>query len=167
MSVGDKIMRLRLERGMTLEEFGKLFGASKSNVSKWENGRTLPNPERLKQIADLAGISVEELLEDKTMNTTHLIRNWVHDRNIHTAQPKDQFLKVVEEVGKIGAGLARGDKELIMDAVGDTYVTLVALCETMDISIEECIDVAYDAIKTVQGGWWMGCLLRMRRLNNE
>jgi len=85
------------------------------------------------------------------MNTTQLIRNWVHARNIHTAHPKDQFLKVVEEVGEIGAGLARGDKELIMDAVGDTYVTLVALCETMDISIEECIEVAYDAIKDRTG----------------
>lgn len=85
------------------------------------------------------------------MTTTQLIRNWVHDRNIHTAHPKDQFLKVVEEVGEIGAGLARGDRDLIMDAVGDTYVTLVALCETMDISIEECISVAYDAIKDRTG----------------
>lgn len=151
MSVGDKIMKLRLERGMTLEEFGKFFGASKSNVLSWENGRNRPNKQRLKQIADLAGISVEELIEEETLNTTQLIKNWVHDRNIHTAQPKDQFLKVVEEVGEIGAGLARGDRDLIMDAVGDTYVTLVALCETMDIYIEECIDVAYDAIKDRTG----------------
>ena len=48
---------------MTTKEFGALFGASDSNVTSWEKGRTLPNKERLKNIADLAGITVQKLLE--------------------------------------------------------------------------------------------------------
>ena len=142
MSVGEEIKRIRLSRGETMEIFGERFGTSKGTVNNWEKGRNLPNKENLKAIADLGNITVEELIGDETMNTTQLIRKWVHARNIHTAHPKDQFLKVAEEVGEIGAGLARGDKELIMDAVGDTYVTLVALCETMDICIEEGVEVA-------------------------
>lgn len=151
MSVGEEIKRIRLSRGETMEIFGERFGTSKGTVNNWEKGRNMPNKENLKAIADLGNITVEELLGEQTMTTTQLIKNWVHDRNIHTAHPKDQFLKVVEEVGEIAAGLARGDRDLIMDAVGDTYVTLVALCETMDISIEECINVAYDAIKDRTG----------------
>ncbi|HFI0682456.1 TPA: helix-turn-helix domain-containing protein [Streptococcus suis] len=151
MSVGEKIKQLRKEKGLTMVELGELIGAPQSAISNWEKGDNLPNVGRLKKLADIFGISVEELLGEQTMTTTQLIRNWVHARNIHTAHPKDQFLKVVEEVGEIGAGLARGDRDLIMDAVGDTYVTLVALCETMDVSIEECINVAYDAIKDRTG----------------
>lgn len=61
--VGQRIKDIRLEKGMTLEEFGKIFGATKGNVLTWENGKSLPNKERLKNIADLAGITVQKLLE--------------------------------------------------------------------------------------------------------
>lgn len=62
-SVGMKIQMIRLSRGLTLEEFGKLFGANKGNVLKWEKGQSLPCPNRLKEIADFAGITVQYLLE--------------------------------------------------------------------------------------------------------
>lgn len=61
--VGKRIQAIRFAKGMTLEEFGKMFGASKSNVRSWEIGKNLPNPERLKTIADFAGITVQYLLE--------------------------------------------------------------------------------------------------------
>lgn len=63
--VGVRIQQIRRNKGMTLEEFGKLFDAGKSNVSKWEKGSSLPNNKRLKSIADLANITVDELLHGK------------------------------------------------------------------------------------------------------
>lgn len=39
-AVGIRIKQIRLEKGLTLEEFGKLVdNASKSIVSKWERGK--------------------------------------------------------------------------------------------------------------------------------
>ena len=64
--VGERIKNVRQQKGMTLEEFGKMFGASKSNVRSWEIGKNLPNPERLKTIAKLADISVNTLLYGET-----------------------------------------------------------------------------------------------------
>lgn len=61
--VGRRIRRIRREKGITLEEFGKIFGATKGNVAKWEQGQSLPSPNRLKEIADLAGMTVQRLLE--------------------------------------------------------------------------------------------------------
>ncbi|MBF6625733.1 helix-turn-helix transcriptional regulator [Aerococcaceae bacterium zg-BR9] len=60
--VGQRIKSIRLSKGMTLEEFGKLFDASKSIASRWEKGVSLPNPERLKQIAKIGDVTVDELL---------------------------------------------------------------------------------------------------------
>ena len=61
--VGVRIKDIRMEKGMTTKEFGALFGASDSNVTSWEKGRTLPNKERLRKIADIAGMTVQKLLE--------------------------------------------------------------------------------------------------------
>lgn len=61
-AVGSRIKQIRTNKGYTLESFGKLFGASKSNVQKWETGFTLPNKERLATIAKIADMTVNELM---------------------------------------------------------------------------------------------------------
>lgn len=38
MNIGEEIKRLRLEKGMTLEQLGDKCGVGKSTVRKWENG---------------------------------------------------------------------------------------------------------------------------------
>lgn len=60
--IGRRIKEIRLEKGMTTKEFGKLFGATDSNVTSWEKGRTSPTPERLKAIAKIGDTTVEELI---------------------------------------------------------------------------------------------------------
>lgn len=60
--VGRRIRQIRTSKGFTLESFGKLFGAGKSNVRTWENGISLPNKDRLYNISKIAGITVNELL---------------------------------------------------------------------------------------------------------
>lgn len=61
-AVGSRIKQIRLNRGYTLEAFGKLFGAKKGNVQQWEKGISLPNKERIKNISKIADITVNELL---------------------------------------------------------------------------------------------------------
>lgn len=61
-AVGARIRAIRLASGMTLKEFGQLFGANESIVSRWEKGSSIPKIERLKKIAEFANISVQDLL---------------------------------------------------------------------------------------------------------
>lgn len=68
--LGKRIKSIRLSYGDNLEEFGKRkikntdtsLNATRSLVSAWENGRYVPSPERLKIIAELGNMTVEELL---------------------------------------------------------------------------------------------------------
>ena len=62
ISIGKRIRKIRLEKGMTTKEFGQLFNATDSNVSSWEKGRTSPNPERLNSIAKIGNVTIDELL---------------------------------------------------------------------------------------------------------
>ena len=65
MSVGERIKELRLNKGMTMEEFGELIGGvKKSSVNNWEKGENIPNKERLKKIAGIGGKSVTEFFGD-------------------------------------------------------------------------------------------------------
>ena len=52
--------------GITMEEFGELFDppASKSIVSRWEKGVSVPNNRRMKRIAELGGVTVADLIID-------------------------------------------------------------------------------------------------------
>jgi len=54
MDIGNKIKKLRLSKGLTLEEVGNYVGVSKSTVLKWERGQ-IQNMRRDK-IAKLAEI---------------------------------------------------------------------------------------------------------------
>lgn len=58
-----KIKTIRLNMGLTLQEFGEIVGhASKGLVNNWEKGVNRPNRRRMKIIADMMGITVSELL---------------------------------------------------------------------------------------------------------
>ena len=61
-AVGERIRFIRLNRGYTIQGFWDLFGASRGNVQVWESGACLPNKRRLQKIAQMANISVTELL---------------------------------------------------------------------------------------------------------
>jgi len=66
-AVGQRIKSLRAKKGLTMEKFGELFQppASKSIVSRWERGKTLPSSERIKKISEIYGISTYYILYGK------------------------------------------------------------------------------------------------------
>ena len=66
-TTGEQIKDIRLELGETLEQFGERFNTSKVTVFNWEKGRNLPNKSNLKKIAEIGGISVEELTATQSL----------------------------------------------------------------------------------------------------
>lgn len=62
--VGQRIQAIRFAKGMDQKQFSDVIHATVSALSNWEKGRNLPNKERLRKIADLAGITVQKLLEE-------------------------------------------------------------------------------------------------------
>lgn len=98
---------------------------------------------------------------------TELIQKWGIDRGIDTVDPRGQMLKVVEEVGEIASALARGDADEFIDAVGDTFVTLVMLTLTVDLDIKDCVQLAYDEIKDRDGKVVNGVFVKLQDLDEK
>ena len=82
-----------------------------------------------------------------------LIVIWARQRGLLTAdvQPEKQMLKLVEEVGELAKGIAYRDKWSTSDGIGDVFVCLVVLAEQLDLTLTECVNVAYDEIKDRTG----------------
>ena len=74
--IGARIREIRLARGETMEEFGERFEARKGVVNNWEKGRNLPNKRRIKAIAGMANISVQELLYGMKEKVMYGIEWW-------------------------------------------------------------------------------------------
>jgi len=63
-TLGQVIHEIRLNHGLTQDRFAKVAGVSgRSVVSYWETNKARPNPQAMKHIADLEGITVSELLQ--------------------------------------------------------------------------------------------------------
>lgn len=62
---GQRLSRLRKEKGMTQEEIASKITISPQAVSKWENDISSPDILVLSSLADILGVSVDELLGRK------------------------------------------------------------------------------------------------------
>jgi len=81
-----------------------------------------------------------------------LIREWADERGLYeNGDTKTQALKLVEEVGETCRAILKEDYEEITDGIGDCVVVLTNLAELHGVSIEECIEKAYNEIKNRKG----------------
>ncbi len=66
MEFSEKIKELRSTKGISQAKLADDIHISRSAVAKWENGLGLPNDESLKLLADYFGVTVEELIGNKS-----------------------------------------------------------------------------------------------------
>ena len=64
MTLGEKIYRLRSERGMSQEAFGEALGVSRQSVSKWETDQSLPELDKIVAISEIFAVSTDYLLKE-------------------------------------------------------------------------------------------------------
>ena len=62
MSLGENLQRLRKEKGLSQEDVAQKLFVSRQSVSKWENGNAEPGVENLKALANLYGVTLDELV---------------------------------------------------------------------------------------------------------
>ena len=66
MGFNNKLYELRKQKGFSQEELANRLNVSRQTVSKWEVGDSTPDMEKLAAISDLFGISLDELVLDRT-----------------------------------------------------------------------------------------------------
>ena len=78
------------------------------------------------------------------------VKQWHIDRNlIEGANDKDQICKLIQEVGELSDNVCKNKD--VADDIGDIMVVLINIAERNGLSLEHCLDVAYDDIKDRKG----------------
>ena len=81
-----------------------------------------------------------------------LVVEWAEEKGIlENGTVEKQALKTLEECGELV--LAVGQKNIyeIKDAIGDILVTLIIQAEMQNVSLEDCLQQAYDVISKRKG----------------
>ncbi|MBR6425006.1 MAG: helix-turn-helix transcriptional regulator [Oscillospiraceae bacterium] len=68
-NLGAFLSALRKERGLTQEELGVQLGVSNKTVSRWENNRSEPDLAMLQRLSAFYGVTAQELLAGKRLDT--------------------------------------------------------------------------------------------------
>ena len=65
MKLGENILKLRKQNGLSQEQLGEQIGVTRQTISNWELNETAPNPEQLKALSKVLSVSLDELLDNE------------------------------------------------------------------------------------------------------
>lgn len=81
-----------------------------------------------------------------------LIRNWAENKGIFdNSTPKNQVMKLVEEMGELSKAIQEQNKAEIEDAIGDCMVVLIILASMNGMYAENCLNTVYSVISKRKG----------------
>lgn len=110
--IGNRIKNIRKKLGMNQTDFGNLIDdAHKSVVSKWEKGQNLPNNERLKKIAEIGNITVNELLYGTVEERAELVL-------LNEIKEKNELYYIIIDYLKLSTDLGEFSNGIIFDNEG-------------------------------------------------
>lgn len=74
------------------------------------------------------------------------VQRWSIDRGLDKADSKKQMLKLYEEFGELASGLAKGNKEVVKDSIGDVVVVLIILAQQQGVKLISDFELSHENI---------------------
>ena len=70
MTLGEKIYELRTRHNLSQGDLANALNVSRQSISKWENGNSTPDLEKIVKLAEIFNVSLDELIKNKENETT-------------------------------------------------------------------------------------------------
>lgn len=93
MKFNEKLLKLRIEKGLSQEELGMEMQVSRQTVSKWEAGQSYPDFARLVMLSDFFDMTLDELVKDIDVQEVR--------ENSFTNEKIDSIYRVSQDVNSI------------------------------------------------------------------
>lgn len=80
MYFSKNIKNYRISHNLTQEQLGGKLNVSRKTISSWENDRTQPDYETLKQLSEIFNVPLSNLIEENSIETGNLKTKIKHSR---------------------------------------------------------------------------------------
>lgn len=144
IKVGRNIARLRGQAGITQMGLADKLGISYQAVSNWERGNSMPDIAKLPELAEIFGVSIEEILDEGKATT--LISSLLENKSGEYLQ---QHEVSAEDISGIAPLLKMEQVDEVFEQVKDK-VSLSGLVPLAPFLSEEVLDGC--ARKAMEGG---------------
>jgi len=94
MTLGEKIYELRTQHNLSQGDLANELNVSRQSISKWENGNSTPDLEKIIKLAEIFNVSLNELIKDEEKETT-----------VATMPEETPIIQTNNREKKIGKGL--------------------------------------------------------------
>ena len=98
--IGKFIAKLRKEKNMTQLQLSLKLGVTDRAISKWENGRGMPDLSLMKPLCNELGITINDLLSGEVIDKNNLNRNVIGiavNTKICNAVKRNKIKRVIRE----------------------------------------------------------------------
>lgn len=155
-TLGKRIAELRKKKGLKQETLAEKLAVSPQAVSKWENDLSCPDISVLPQLADILGVTIDQLL---TGNDPAPI--------VHLSSPKEKK-DIKDMVLRLEVDSAQGDKVRInvplsivetLVASDSSSVILTGALNGKDIDLKQVLNLAHNGV--------LGNLLEVESANGD
>ena len=66
MTMGQRLLALRTQAGLSQEALAEQLGVSRQSISKWETDSSIPDLDKLVRLSEIFGVTLDELVKGET-----------------------------------------------------------------------------------------------------
>ena len=101
MTLGEKIQKLRKQRGLSQEALAEKVTVTRQTISKWELGQSLPDLDFIAQLSDIFNVSSDYLIKDEMTEPDELPYK---KRNYRLSERGKRIILVIVSAAALIAG---------------------------------------------------------------
>jgi|LSQX01.2.fsa_nt_gb transcriptional regulator with XRE-family HTH domain len=126
--IGAFIRMMRKEKGMTQEQLAEMLGVSQRSVSRWENGKTMPDLSLYEPLCKALDVQVSELLYAKKMSDEEKTEHGEKTALslLTTKSQLETFAIFTEVLIVVGIIISITLTKVLADTVPEMIITLVS-----------------------------------------
>ena len=135
--IGAFIARCRKEKNLTQMQLAELLGITNQAVSKWENGRGMPDMSLLQPLCDVLGISLNELFSGEHISAEEYkgkaeenISKLFQEKQIANLKPVKYLFSICANVALLVAGI-----EFVVGLVGNLFSSTILEPMLINVSV--------------------------------